>query len=390
MLGSSQDRSDIRVDPVGLEIIRTMLQSIPDLIEADITRTAFSPLIYEYKDYAVGLVDAAGRSISLATHGLPLFLTNQIGLAVNDGLEIYGADGMEPGDVFVSNHAGTLGQHLNNVVMYTPAFGPSGRLIGFMSVIVHWIDIGGRYPGSSLGNDMTELVQEGLQLRTVRLYRRGEPVQELFRVIEYNSRQPVMLLGDIAAQYSGCVRGRMLFEQLAERHGEATLLAAIAQIWRNSEAAAREAVRCVPDGVYEASSFLDDDGVDVGKPIPVPIKVRIEGDSFIVDYSAIGEQVRGPFNSGHHGGGEVAARIAFKFCTCETCSSAGQVPQRCAGRSYGTFLDASAHSYRHHHCGHGASHAGPRSRSASCRYRNPRLQRHQSAYAKVFELHRFG
>ena len=29
-------------------------------------RTAFSPLIYEYKDYAVGLVDASGRSIALA------------------------------------------------------------------------------------------------------------------------------------------------------------------------------------------------------------------------------------------------------------------------------------------------------------------------------------
>ena len=45
------------LDPVSLELIRAGLQSIPDLIEDDLTRTAYSPLIYEYKDYAVGIVD---------------------------------------------------------------------------------------------------------------------------------------------------------------------------------------------------------------------------------------------------------------------------------------------------------------------------------------------
>ena len=313
MMMLAEQFAEVSVSPVRLEIIRTMLQSIPDLIEADITRTAYSPLIYEYKDYAVGLVDAKGRSISLATHGLPLFLTNQIGLAVQDGLEIYGEDGMEPGDVIVSNHAATLGQHLNNVVMYTPVFGPNAALVGFMSVIVHWIDIGGRYPGSSLGNDMTELAQEGLQLRSVKLYKRGEPLDEMFRVIRYNTRQPDMLLGDIAAQHAGCVKGRALFEQLLKRHGEETVLSAIGSIWRNAEAAARAAVRAVPDGTYTASSFLDDDGVDVGRTIPVNIKVHKSGGDFTVDYTDIGAQMRGPFNSGFHGGGEVAARIAFKY-----------------------------------------------------------------------------
>ncbi|MSQ53394.1 MAG: hydantoinase B/oxoprolinase family protein [Betaproteobacteria bacterium] len=313
MMALAEEYADVTVSPVRMEIIRTMLQSIPDLIEADITRTAYSPLIYEYKDYAVGLVDAKGRSISLATHGLPLFLTNQIGLAVQDGLKVYGEDGIEPGDVIVSNHAATLGQHLNNVVMYTPVFGPSTRLVGFMSVIVHWIDIGGRYPGSSMGNDMTELAQEGLQLRSVKLYKRGDPLEELLRVIEYNSRQPEMLLGDIAAQHAGCVKGRELFAQLVKRHGEETVLSAIGSIWKKSEAAAREAVRAVPDGTYAASSFLDDDGVDVGKTIPVNIKVHKSGGDFTVDYTDIGSQMRGPFNSGFHGGGEVAARIAFKY-----------------------------------------------------------------------------
>ena len=303
----------ITIDPVRLEIIATGLQSIPDLIEADLMRTAFSPLVYEYKDYAVGIVDAQGRSISLATNGLPLFLTNLIGLAVRDGLAIYGGDKIEPGDVLITNHAGTIGQHLNNVVMYTPIFGRSGRLTAFMALIVHWIDIGGAYPGSASGTDMTELAQEGLQLRTVKLYRRGDRVEEIFRIIENNTRLPEMLLGDIAAQYAGCVKGKLLFEQLLTRHGEDVLVSAIAAMWQKSEEAAKAAVRAVPDGIYEMTSFLDDDGVDHGKRVPIPIKVQVRGSDFIVDFSAIAGQLRGPFNSGYYGGGEVCARSAFRY-----------------------------------------------------------------------------
>ncbi|HZT52688.1 MAG TPA: hydantoinase B/oxoprolinase family protein [Stellaceae bacterium] len=299
------------IDPVKLEIVRTGLQSIPDLIEADLMRTAFSPLIYEYKDYAVGLVDAEGRSIAQATQGLSLF-TIVMGLAVKDGLETYGRARIEPGDVILTNYAGTLGQHLNNVAMYRPIFS-HGRIVAFMVVTVHWIDIGGRYPGSCLGTDTTELIQEGLHLRSVKLYRRGELNEEVLRIIEYNTRLPDMLLGDIEAQYAGCVKGCQLFNELLARHGEDTVFAAIHAIWRNSEAAARAAVRAVPDATYRARSFLDNDGIDLDRSIPVDIAVHIAGDEFTVDFSNIGAQLRGPFNSGIHGGGETSARIAFKY-----------------------------------------------------------------------------
>lgn len=299
------------VDPIKLAIIRTGLQSIPDLIEADLTRTACSPLIYEYKDYAVGVVDAEGRSITLATHGLPVF-TTVMGVAARDAIATYGLDRIEPGDVILTNYAGTLGQHLNNVVMLTPIFG-AHRLLAFMAVTVHWIDIGGAYPGSCLGTDNTELIQEGLHLRSVKLFRRGELVEEVLRIIEYNTRLPEMLLGDLWAQHAGVMKGKHLFEELLARHGEEVLMSASGTIWRNSEAAAREAIRAVPEGVYEASSFLDDDGIDPDRHIPVVVKVEIKDGNFTVDYTGCGEQTRGPFNSGVHGGAETCARIAFKY-----------------------------------------------------------------------------
>jgi N-methylhydantoinase B len=301
------------LDPVKLEIIRAGLQSIPDLIEVDLMRTAFSPLIYEYKDYAVGLVDVEGRSIALAQHCLPGFLTNVLGIAVRDGIATYGLDRIEPGDAILCNYAGLIGQHLNNVIMFTPVFGEQQRIVAFMAVNVHWIDIGGRVPGSCWGTDTTELIQEGLQFRSVKLYRRGQPIEEVFRIIVYNTRQPHALLGDIAAQYAACAKGRQMFEQLLARHGQDVVLDAIGMIWRTTAAAARAAVRAAPDGIYDMHCFMDDDGIELGKHVKLDIQVRIEGDEFIVDYSNIADQLRGPFNSGIAGGATACAYIAFKY-----------------------------------------------------------------------------
>jgi N-methylhydantoinase B len=86
-------------------------------------------------------------------------------------------------------------------------------------------------------------------------------------------------------------------------------------MWRQSAQVARQAVRSIPDGTYHAESFLDNDGVELDKKIACPITVKVEGDRFIVDFSDISPQVKGPFNSGREGGGITAARIAFKYLT---------------------------------------------------------------------------
>jgi N-methylhydantoinase B len=57
------------IDPVTVEVIRRRLVAISDEVDVNITRTAFSPYIYEYKDYAVGIVDANGDLICQCTAG---------------------------------------------------------------------------------------------------------------------------------------------------------------------------------------------------------------------------------------------------------------------------------------------------------------------------------
>ena len=307
-------RDGYSVDPITLEVIRGAFTTIADEIDTNLARTAYSMLIYEYKDYAVGILDADGNLICQCTGGMPIFIADVLGAAVRDGLEIYGRDGLHPGDVVITNHAATMGQHLNNVAMYSPVFaGPRGdELVAFVVVTAHWMDVGGRVV-SSISKYATDIFQEGIQFRTVKLRSRGERVEEIYRMIEYNTRFPDLVRGDIDAQLAGCLIGCDRVAALYDRYGTATLSAAIETIWNQSDAAARDAVRAIPDGRYEAESFLDDDGIDLETPLPIRIAVVVAGDEMAIDFSHIADQVRGPLNSGVSGGGYTVARVAFKY-----------------------------------------------------------------------------
>src|SRR3984893_15466023 len=85
---AAQPRS-LAVDPITLEVIRHALVAIANQIDANIKRTAFSPYIYEYNDFAVGLTDAQGQLVAQCTGGMPPFVADSVGMAVRDGLQIY-------------------------------------------------------------------------------------------------------------------------------------------------------------------------------------------------------------------------------------------------------------------------------------------------------------
>ena len=300
------------LDPITVEVIRRRLVAIADEVDVNITRTAFSPYIYEYKDYAVGVVDANGDLICQCTAGMPVFVADVMRAAVQDGLAIYGRGDLNNGDIVVTNYAGTIGQHLNNVTMYTPIYAAAeSELIGFMVVVMHWIDVGGRDVGS-ISKFATDIFQEGIQFRTVKLYARGEPVREMYRMIEHNTRFPVEMMGDINSQIGGCLLGRDGVAELADRYGSATFLGAIEEIWSQSEKEARAIIAALPDGTYTAEATLDNDGLHP-EPMPCKVTVIIKDDEMTIDLSALPREVSAPMNSGRSGGGSTVARLAFRY-----------------------------------------------------------------------------
>ena len=313
-MAPDQVRADpAAIDPITLEVIRHGIVSITDQIDANITRTAFSPYIYEYKDYAVGMTDEAGRLIAQCNGGMPIFVADAVGSAVRDGLRIYGTERLHEGDVVICNAPSVQGQHLNNTVMYTPIYAGPRRatLIGFFAINVHWIDIGGVAVGST-SYSSTDIFMEGIQYRTIKIWSKGEPIEEVYRIIEDNTRFPQELIGDIEAQLAGCLLGRDLVAQLANKFGVATYQAAVDLILDQCEAAIRARIRAIPDGMYEAKSFLDNDGVRDTR-IPIKVGVVVNSDDMTIDYSDMPPEVAGCINSGRHGGGVTTARIAFMY-----------------------------------------------------------------------------
>ena len=110
--------------------------------------------------------------------------------------------------------------------------------------------------------------------------------QELVDIIAMNVRLSEKAMGDRRAQITAVRRtGERRFLELVERYGKDAVLGSIAQIMDHSEAVARANTRSIPDGIYEAELFMDDDGVEIGKKVPIRVRVEKRGDEMTIDLS---------------------------------------------------------------------------------------------------------
>jgi N-methylhydantoinase B len=140
---------------------------------------------------------------------------------------------------------------------------------------------------------------------------------DLTEIIRQNVRLPSRAMGDLRAQVTAVKTGERRFLELIARYGRDAVLAAISAIMDHSDQAARARTRSIPDGVYQAESYMDDDGIEIGKPIPIRVKVEVKGDAMLVDLSEVSKQVRGFYNSGVTTG-HACAQVAYKCLTSPT------------------------------------------------------------------------
>ena len=296
------------INPITVEVVRSGLAHIANEMATVLRKTSYNMMIYEVRDYCVGIVDPDGNILSQNFGALPIFLAD-LGPAILDGVRMHGRNGFEPGDVLLMNHPYVCGQHLNNVVVYTPFF-HQGELVAFLAVRAHWIDIGGTRVGFGFSGTK-EIYEEGLQFRSLKLYRGDQPNRDIFQIITDNVRFAESCLGDLRAQIAACRVGDRGLGALVERYGRKTFLRAVRAIWRQSEALAREKVAQIKPGKYQAEALFDSDGVDLERPVPLKVGVEVAGSEMTIDFSGISDQVPGSINSGESGA-VAAARVAFK------------------------------------------------------------------------------
>jgi N-methylhydantoinase B len=298
-----------KADPVVTEIVRNGVIAVTEEMKTNLMRTAYNIIIYEALDFTTGLFTPEGETVSIGI-GLPMFIRG-MAETVKAKIRHFGLKHMKPGDIYVTNDAYLTGSHLNHVTLTLPIF-HRGRLAGFSCCMAHWLDIGG-----ALGGISTDIFQEGLQIPIMKLHDRGKVNETLTAMIRQNVRVPTRAMGDLRAQVTAVKTGERRFRELLDRYGADAVARAIRAIMDQAEAMARARTRTIPGGVYEAESYMDDDGIEIGKPVPIKVRVVVKGDEMTIDLSQVSKQVRGFYNSGITTG-HACSQVAYKCLTSPT------------------------------------------------------------------------
>jgi N-methylhydantoinase B len=293
-------------DPITTEIIRNAFVSCAQDMNATLIRSSYTPIIYEGKDCSVAILDENADVLGQSL-GLPLFLGN-LEICVKLAAEMFGWSAFRPGDVFYMNDSYMTGTHLNDATIFGPIYWQD-RLVGFSATRAHWLDVGGKDAGGPM--DSREIYQEGMRWGPTRIYDRGEPREDIIDLLRRNGRFGYSLVGDMNAQVAACRTGEARFQAILDRFGYETYVEARAEIYRQSELLEREAVAALPDGTYEASGFLDNDGLGHG-PIRVQLRIDVEGERMTIDLDGSSPQMEGPVNCGF-AQTVSACRVAFKL-----------------------------------------------------------------------------
>ncbi len=279
------------LDPITIEVIHNYLLSAAREMERNLMRTSYSTIIYELRDFGLGLYDRNCRMLSEAP-GLAVFTRgNDYGLQKT--VEFVGEENMEPGDLLLTSYPYWSSAHPLDVLAVSPIFA-CGELVGYTAIKQHWLDLGQKDAGYIL--DSVDVFQEGLLMPGLKLYKAGVLDQEIENLLRFNSRMPDNIIGDLNAQISACRTGELRVASLVERYGLDTYFNAVEAILDHGERMARSRLAALPNGTWEAEDWADDDGIDRDTMLKLKVKVTVTDDEFIVDWSGSHPATVGPMN----------------------------------------------------------------------------------------------
>lgn len=280
------------LDPITLEIIANGLRSAADESFVALMKSAYSTNIKERRDHSTAICDAKGRLIVQAAESLPIHIASMIGLMEHLLAKFQGD--IQEGDIFVANDPHVAGgTHLPDINLAMPVF-HEGRLVAFVCNIAHHADIGGMVAGSMAGG-MSEIFQEGLRVPVIKLFRKGELQKDIFDLLLLNVRVTEERRGDYYAQIAACRLGNARLHELLARYGDRVLASAFSEIVDRTARRMRAAIADMPDGIYTFEDVMDDDGLGT-VDVPIKLKVTVEGERAVFDFTGTSPQVRGNIN----------------------------------------------------------------------------------------------
>jgi N-methylhydantoinase B len=281
-----------RFDAISFELFKNAVFSIADEMALTVLRTTYSGVLKDNMDYSTGFADADGK---LAAQGLTLPAHLGSVPTAMDSIMRHFCDDIVPGDVFIMNDPFDGGMHLPDIFIFKPLFHGPERL-AFACTVCHHCDVGGRIAGSN-ASDSTEIYAEGLRIAPMKLYEAGRLNQTIMTFIERNVRLPVQLFGDLRAQLAACHAAEQRFAEIVDKYGAQQTTSLLCELIDYAERLTRAALRELPNGEWSFEDFIDDDGVDYGKPIRLYVTIRKRSDHMVVDWTGTSPQVHGAINN---------------------------------------------------------------------------------------------
>ena len=261
------------LDATTLTMSWNKLLTIVDEAQVTLLRTAFSRIVTEAWDFSCALFDTKGEMIAQGRHGLPAFL-GCMAQALHDFLAAFPPETLQPGDGLITTDPWIGASQINDVFFVTPIF-HRGRIVAYAMSVSHSPDVGGRL----LSANSREVFEEGFRLPIVKLFKAGEPNEDLFRIIRLNVRVPEIVVGDLMAQLaSNTIMARRLVEFL-EAKGLEDADALFDAVWERSDLAMRQAIARIPPGIYRGE--VETDGFD--QPITLRCAITVKSDEIHVD-----------------------------------------------------------------------------------------------------------
>jgi len=279
-------------DPIAFELFKNAMFSIADEMALTVFRTTYSGVLKDNMDYSTGFADAEGK---LVAQGLTLpGHLGSVPTAMESIMRHY-RDDMAPGDVFIMNDPFDGGMHLPDIFVFKPLY-HEGKRLAFACTVCHHTDVGGRVAGSN-ASDSTEIYAEGLRIAPLKMYEAGKINRTLMTFIERNVRLPVQVFGDLRAQLAACHIAEKQFAELVAKHGVAQTEAYMRETIDYAERLTRASLEKLPDGEWSFEDWIDDDGIDYGRPIRLFVTLRKRGGHMVVDWTGTHPQVKGAINN---------------------------------------------------------------------------------------------
>jgi N-methylhydantoinase B len=296
-LGDEDFRARYRCDKFTATVLANRFRYIVKHMSTGLLTNAFSVILRDWYDFASTISGPPEYDYPMpaVSDSLALFLGPMTD-AVRNMVEEYGADNLEPGDVLICNDPYRIGTHVNDVCFVRPVF-HQDRLVGFVNLQAHMLDMGGIVPLGFTGTKRN-VYETGLVLGPILLYKHDKPVKSTWSLIFDNARFGGLLLPDIQTIYQNLCFGERRLIETIDHYGLDAYLGAVRYACDISAERMIQAIANLPDGDFEGEDGIDCDGVDDSEEYRVRVKIAARGNRLEVDLSGSSRQARTCVNAG--------------------------------------------------------------------------------------------